>query len=139
MRQRKGPGPEWYIRRDIKEMLEQRGWHVEIMVGSAFQTGIPDLYAFHKKWGERWIDAKNPGRYTFTKAQKFKWPVWERVGIGIWIMVAGTQEEYNKLFKPPNWRDYVKKSWKLPTSEEIDKMLREIRDEPAELMEKNLP
>lgn len=122
-------GPEWYIRRDIKAMLEQRGWHVEIMVGSAFQTGIPDLYCFHQnKWGERWIDAKNPESYNFTKAQKFKWPLWERKGIGIWILVAGTQEEYNKLFQPPNWRSYVKKTWKLPTPEEIDQMLDEMRE-----------
>jgi len=125
---RKGPGPEWYIRRDIKEMLETRGWHVEIMVGSAFQTGIPDLYCFQRRWGERWVDAKQPKNYTFTKAQKFKWPIWERVGIGIWIMVAATQTEYDKLFQPPNWRSYVKKSWKIPTAEEIDRMLGEIKE-----------
>ena len=125
---RKGKGPEWFIRRDIKEFLEIRGWHVEIMVGSAFQTGIPDLYCYHRKYGERWIDAKTPGRYSFTKAQKFKWPVWERDGIGIWILVAGSQEEYDKLFKPPNWRSYIKKTWKIPTLEEIDTLMAEMED-----------
>lgn len=126
MSRRPEHGPEWYIRRDIKEMLEMRGWLVEIMVGSAFQTGIPDLYCYNRKWGERWIDAKDSKRYGFTKAQKYKWPLWEKAGVGIWILVAATQEEYDKLFKPPNWRSYVKKTWKLFTPDEIDQMLREI-------------
>ena len=127
MSKRPKHGPEWFIRRDIKTMLESRGWLVEIMVGSAFQTGIPDLYCFNRKWGERWIDAKNPKQYTFTRAQRFKWPLWTRAGIGIWIMVAATQEEYDKLFQPPNWQSYIKKSWKMPTLEEIDKMLEEMQ------------
>jgi hypothetical protein len=121
-------GPEWFIRRDLKEFLESRGWHVEILVGSAFQTGIPDLYCFKRGWGERWIDVKQPKRYSFTKAQKLKWPVWERAGIGIWILVAATQVEYDKLFGPPNWRSYVKKSWKLPTAEEIDLLMEKMED-----------
>ena len=30
---------------------------------------------------------KRPGKnYSFTKAQKLKWPVWEAFGIGIWIL-----------------------------------------------------
>lgn len=125
---KKGKGPEWYIRRDIKQMLEVHGWHVEIMHGSAFQFGIPDLYCFQRKWGERWIDAKNPDRYSFTRQQKIKWPIWERVGIGVWILVAGTQEEYDKLFQPPNWRDYWKPTWKMPSQDEVDRLLREMEE-----------
>ncbi len=128
MSKRQIHGPEWHIRRDVREMLETRGWMVEIMVGSAFQTGVPDLYCFNRKWGERWIDTKDPDRYTFTKAQRYKWPLWEKAGVGIWILTAATQEQYDLLFKPPNWRQFVKKSWKMPTQEEIDQMLREIRN-----------
>jgi len=119
-------GPEWYIRADLVEFLETRGWLVEIFIGNAFQTGVPDLYCYHKKWGERWIDAKQPKRYTFTKAQRHKWPKWEAAGVGIWILTAATQAEYDKLFKPPNWRSYWKASWKSPTQVDIDKMLGEM-------------
>lgn len=122
-------GPEWHIRADVIKFLVARGWHVEIMVGSAFQTGIPDLYCYCRKWGERWIDVKQPVRYTFTKAQRRKWPIWESVGIGIWILTAATQAEYDKLFKPPNWRAYWKPSWKTPTQDEIDRMLDEMRED----------
>jgi len=120
-------GPEWFIRRDLITYLEVRGWHVEIMIGNAYQFGIPDLYCFHRKWGERWIDVKNPKKYAFTRPQKAKWPEWERAGIGIWILVAATQEEYDKLFQPPNWRKYVKKNWKIPSQDEIDKMLDNLK------------
>ena len=58
--------------------LKTRGWLVERMIGNAFQMGIPDLFCHHPKWGQRWIDVKRPGKnYTFTKAQKRKWPVWD--------------------------------------------------------------
>lgn len=119
-------GPEWHIRADVIRFLETRGWLVEIMVGSAYQTGIPDLYCYHRKWGERWIDVKQPKRYTFTKAQRIKWPKWGAGGIGIWILNAATQEEYDKLFKPPNWRDYWKPQWKVPSITDIDKLLEEM-------------
>jgi len=119
-------GPEYYIQKDIVTMLRARGWYVERMIGNAFQYGIPDIFIAHTKWGQRWIDVKRPGKnYSFTKAQKQKWPVWDQFGIGIWIMTAATQEQYDVLFKPPNWRDFIKASWNLPTQADIDKMLEE--------------
>ena len=94
------------------------------MIGNAFQYGIPDLYCHHEKWGGRWIDVKNPGKYSFTREQKIKWPAWERYGCGIWILTAATQEEYDKLFAPPNWREFWKPSWgDVP---DIDQLLDEL-------------
>lgn len=114
-------GLEWHIQRDLTVYLKVRGWHVERMIGNAYQTGIPDLYVAHLKWGTRWIDVKRPdSTYSFTKAQKLKWPVWESFGIGIWILTGADQENYDKLFKPPNWRDYWKQSWgAIPNVQEM--------------------
>jgi hypothetical protein len=119
-------GIEYKIQEALIEFLEARGWLVERMIGNAFQTGIPDLYCHHPRWGYRWIDVKQPNRYSFTKAQKRKWPQWEQAGVGIWILTAATQEEYDKLFAPPNLRNYWKKSWgELP---DIDELLKQITD-----------
>ena len=82
---------EWHIQQALIAYLKIRGWHVERMIGNAFQMGVPDLFIAHPKWGQRWIDVKRPGKnYTFTKAQKLKWPVWEAFGIGIWILTAAS-------------------------------------------------
>ena len=117
-------GPEWHIQQRLIAFLETRGWLVERMIGNAFQTGIPDLFLSHPKWGQRWVDAKVEGHYSFTKAQKRKWPEWEKHGVGIWILTEANQEQYDKLFAPPNWRDYWKDSWgELP---DIDRLLEEI-------------
>lgn len=117
-------GPEWYIQQALIASLKARRWHVEHTHGNLYQTGFPDLYVMHEKWGQRWIDCKQPKRYTFTKAQRLKWPLWEANGTGIWILTAATQEEYDKLFKPPNWRDFWKASWgQVP---DIDALLDEL-------------
>jgi hypothetical protein len=92
------------------------------MIGNAFQSGVPDLYCYHKLNGERWIDIKNPVSYEYTKAQRVKWPQWEKAGIGVWIMVAATDEEYDKLFKPPNMRAY----WKEKYNVDVDQLLKDM-------------
>jgi len=127
--QRAKHGPEWHIQKKLVQYLKDREWVVEVMHGNAFQQGIPDLWIFNRKWGARWVDTKNPTKYSFTKAQKLKWPYWDSMGIGIWILTAATQEEFDKLFGPPNWRDYWKESWALPTQSDIDKMLDEFDEE----------
>ena len=121
--------PEHKIQVALVEYLEVRGWLVEVIHGNAFQKGIPDLYLFHTRFGPRWVDTKQPGKYSFTKAQKRKWPLWDHYGIGIWILTAATQEEYDKLMAPPNWREYWKDSWALPTLGDINCMLDELDKE----------
>lgn len=117
-------GPEWHIQQDLVRFLKTRGWLVERLIGNAFQTGIPDLYCHHPKWGGRWIDVKQPDRYSLTKAQRRKWPEWERFGVGVWILTGAAQEQYDLLFQAPNWRAFWKRSWdKRP---DIDTLLEQI-------------
>ena len=117
-------GPEHKIQRALIAFLQARGWLVERTHGNLYQTGFPDLLAMHEKWGERWIDVKQPKRYSFTKAQRRKWPQWAAKNTGIWILTAATQEEYDKLFKAPNWKTYWKESWgQVP---DIDALLDEL-------------
>jgi len=123
-------GPEWYIQRDLMVYMKARGWHVERMTGNMYQKGIPDLYCYHKTWGERWIDVKNDGKYSFTDDQKRKWPIWERAGIGIWILTGANQQQYDLIFKPPNFRSYWKRSWDKEFN--LESLLQQLRDEETQ-------
>lgn len=105
--------PEDRIQAKIINFLRDRKWHVEKMHGNAFQKGIPDLYCFNPLLGgeeglHRWVDVKVEGQYEYTKSQCQKWPLWESIGLGVWIMMGPTEEWYKKLFGPPNFRDYWK-------------------------------
>ncbi|MCA9070154.1 MAG: hypothetical protein KDA84_14575 [Planctomycetaceae bacterium] len=126
-------GPEYKIQAELIDFLEKRGWLVERMIGNAYQQGIPDLYIHHPQHDYRWIDVKRPdGQYTFTKAQKTKWPLWDAFGVGIWILVGADQSEYDKLFAPPNWKSYWKDSWgPIGQQLDIDKLLEGLDEEEA--------
>ncbi len=69
--------------------------------------GLPDLYCAHSVFGTRWIEVKNPLSYSFTKAQMEVFPMLTSKGVGIWILVAATDEEIKKLLQPANWWQYL--------------------------------
>jgi len=100
-------GPEAKIQKSILEMLRIRGWFVKETHGNMYQCGFPDLFACHSKYGQRWIEVKNPLAYHFTGAQLEDFPKICAHGSGVWILVAATDEEYEKLFKAPNWYQYL--------------------------------
>lgn len=114
------------LQKDIITYLEVRNWMAEPTTMNQYQSGFPDVYCFHTKYGPRWVEVKKAKGYTFTKAQKFKFPKWHKVGVGIWILCDDTEEEYDKLFQPPNWLDYWKKSWGDPFNQPtVESILRD--------------
>ena len=102
----RGPGPEAKIQRDIVAMLRNAEWSVVVTHGNQFQQGLPDLLALHRIYGKRWIEIKNPKSYAFTPAQKELFPKLHTLDGGVWILVAATESEYNKLFSEGNWYVY---------------------------------
>ena len=100
--------PEKRIRARIKRFLEERDWVVDITHGNKYQSGFPDLHCYHKEYGLRWVDAKTPGRFQYTKPQIRMWPRWEAHGCGVWIMFEGDEKNYKFLFGPPNFRKFWK-------------------------------
>ena len=101
--------PEAKVQKSVKKYLELRGWFVMITVGNLYQKGIPDLYCTHKRFGIRWVELKLPDMKgsRFTKDQILKFPQLWNNGTGIYIITAGTDDEYKKLFETPNLRKYM--------------------------------
>ncbi len=95
--------PENIIQEAIMDFLTLRGWFV-ININ---QTGLPDLYCCHLKYGKRWVEVKRKGKYRLTKAQLETFPKFSAKNVGIWILTAATKGEYAKLFGPPNWHMFL--------------------------------
>lgn len=108
-------GPEDKIQAAVKKMLEDKGWLVCRLVGNAFQSGLPDLFATCPTVSNhiRLIEIKLPNMIgsRFTPAQLDMFPKLCKYGAGVWILTAATDVEYRKLFHPPNFWFYLGKHY----------------------------
>lgn len=110
IRKFKKDGPELEIQTKFVKYLEERGWYVIKTHGNEFQMGLPDLYCAHYEFHTRWVEIKNPEHYHFTPAQLQVFPMLQSKSVGIWIITAYDDYEYQKLFQPPNWHWFLGKS-----------------------------
>jgi len=99
--------PEAIIQEAIIQLLRNKSWLVKPTHGNMFQCGFPDLFCTHAKYGHRWVEVKNPSAYHFTPAQLEWFPQFCANGSRVWVLVAATEAEYDKLFKPANWTHYL--------------------------------
>lgn len=101
--------PEHVVQNQVVKMLRGHGWFVKETHGNMFQSGFPDLFACHSKWGQRWIEIKLPNMKgsKFTAAQLEDFPKLCANGSGVWILTGDSDYEYQKLFKQPNWYTYL--------------------------------
>jgi len=106
---KKRDNPEHRIQKAIIAYLKARDWDVMVTHGNMYQQGFPDLYAIHYIHGTKWIEVKNPLKFSFTPAQRRFFPLITGAGTGIWILTGATDEEYDKLFKYElgNWHVYM--------------------------------
>jgi hypothetical protein len=101
-------GPEAIIQNELVTQLKMREYFVVETYGSQFQAGFPDVYACHKEFGSRWIEVKNPKRWSFTSAQIKLFPRFMAEGVGIYILTGYGQDDIDKLHKPANLYEYMK-------------------------------
>lgn len=118
--------PEASIQKNLIEFLVEMGWVVKATHGSAYSSGFPDLFCWHPCYGLRWVDVKVEDRFSYTKAQCQTWTEWESKGLGVWIMFG--ESCYDKLFGPPNFRDYWKPRYDQYLRD-VDDILSELDDE----------
>ena len=88
-------------------MLKVRDWYARETHGNMYQSGFPDIFACHRRYGIRWIEVKMPTGYSFTPAQLDVFPEFAAKGVGIWILTADTETQYRLLFKPSNWHHFL--------------------------------
>lgn len=103
----RGRKPESKIQDKLIDFLKVRDWAVFVTHGSMFQSGFPDLYCAHARYGTRWIEVKVAESFRFTPAQMDTFPMFAAKGVGIWILTAATEAEYKKLFGPANWHTFL--------------------------------
>ena len=113
---------EAVIQKECVAYLRARHWFVKRFTGNAYQYGVPDVMAYHKDYGTRWIDFKPPKGGRLTQKQIIEWPQWEAAGIGIWIITAANDTEYAKLWQAPNWREWWKPSYEI----DLNQLLSEV-------------
>lgn len=116
---RKATPPELILRTKLVELMERRQWFVHITHGSAYSSGLPDLFCAHVNYGVRWIECKNAAGYHFTVAQRDVFPKMTAKNVGIWIVALfpGFSDEMldyeyrNVLIEgPPNWTKFLNHS-----------------------------
>lgn len=102
----KKPEIEWYIQQRIIKELKFKDWFVKETHGNAFQSGFPDLFCCHTRYGHRWVEVKRPVGYKFTPAQIETFPKLCAAGSKVWV--ATTEEGIEDLLmKPSNWHLYL--------------------------------
>lgn len=100
--------PEREIQDAIIKMLILKGWYCIETHGNLYQSGLPDIFATHSRYSYRWIEVKNPLSYKFTPAQIETFPKLCANGSAVWILTSASEDQYKRLFLPPNWAFYLK-------------------------------
>ena len=88
----------------IKE-LRNKLWFVKDTHGNMYQSGFPDLYCVHRRYGARWLEVKTPSRSgssAFTPAQLETFPDLVAHGAGVWVATTHVDVE-TILMRPCNW------------------------------------
>src|SRR5689334_4304765 len=96
-------GPEKIRQIKIMAKLRVRGWYCKATHGNEFQSGFPDIFACHIRYGSRWIEIKNPTGSKLEDSQKEVFEEFGKKKIGVWILTDDTDWELNKLMGPDNW------------------------------------
>ncbi len=96
-------GPEGLIQTRIINRLESFDWYIKVIIGNALQHGLPDLFVAHARWGQKWVEVKNPASFSFTERQQQNFPKMHAAGVGVWVLFDDRDDELLKLTKPANW------------------------------------
>lgn len=103
---RKMTAPEAEGAKRLRKLMHAHRWHTEKLHGNRYQSGLPDLMAFHIKHGFRFIETKAEASHgKLSVRQVVKFTLLEKHGAHIWV--CRDERDYYVLFKEPNWRMFI--------------------------------
>lgn len=89
---------------ELVAFMRERGWSIKKTHGNMYQSGWPDYYAYHRDYGQRWIELKTElGK--LEDSQVFQFKDMMNKNVGVWIIRG--KEDYNLLFKEANFNHYL--------------------------------
>lgn len=93
------------LRPRVLKNLQDNDWHTEIVSGTLYNVGFPDLYLIHRQFGTRWLELKiHPVKFQRSQIERFT--LWTKYGVGIWVVTNAVQVP-SILFKKPNWAMFL--------------------------------
>lgn len=106
--------------------MKRLGWlNPQKSHGNKYQVGWPDLFTCHPEYGPRWIEMKSE-RGKLRKSQVIKCSLWSKFGVGVWVLRG--PKDYQVLFSPPNWREFVPKKLQFLLDKTTEELYEEIAD-----------
>jgi len=89
----------------LRQYMEAHGWLTIKLHGGMYQSGLPDILAFHPVHGIRFIETKTEkGKLSSRQTRLFS----RITEYGGQIYVLRDEKDYNDLFRKPNWLSYVR-------------------------------
>lgn len=80
------------------------GWYVKKIHGSKYQSGLPDVYAHHLKFGGLWIELKHD-KNKLEDSQVHEFALMSKHGARIFV-IRDVKEYPEVLYHAPNWGTY---------------------------------
>jgi len=107
--------PENKLKKQVVSHLEKRGWYIIKTHGNMYQSGLPDLYCCHPRYGTRWIELKTE-KGVLTDAQKVVFSKMRKHGVMIHVITSvkdlGEPGSNKGIFGSDNWYYYITHSTK---------------------------
>lgn len=97
--------PESLASIKIIKYMKARSWACWKVGAGKYVSGWPDYYCVHHIFKHRWIEIKvDKNKLRASQVKRFR----ELTKAGDEVFVLENEGQYGKLFKPPNWEEYIR-------------------------------
>lgn len=91
---------------NLIKYMRSKGWLCIKIPGNILLKGLPDYYCIHPTHGKRWIETKSWRKsHCLEASQRTMFRKMTDHGDEIWVL--RDSRDYKKLFRAPNWHQYL--------------------------------